>query len=680
MGRRSAAFFHSPLLLLTGLSLLLCVFSERPEAGSSLTPLQIASAIFQTPPVAHAAGLPEIVESALVSNGYLKGGADIYQDLVVYHEQGASGDFAVYAVDLNSRVPWALSPGQTENQMMPRVHGSDVVWIDWRVPSSIKPTLFRYTGGSDPEVAQVTNCKVPNAPAAVYSTFIAYQDRSTPAPYRIRLKELQSGQEILLGAQSPLGNQGFPSLADGVIAFHESTDINSTFTHVRVFSFFMEAGQLKAKELFNTGKFAGTTSQVNPQITGDVDNWTLVWHEIQSPDAGIWGYRSGGSQFPICIAPGDKGAPAIHGDLVAWQDKRSGSSYDIYGYDIARQVEFPICTATGDQSEPRIHGDRIVWLDKRSGVWDIYTATIGWPQPTATATPEPTSTATALPTSTPTCTATATSTNTPSATPTSTPTFTATATLTATASPTQTPTLTATASPTQTPTATATATASLDVAGPGWYEDSDPMIQYSDGWAEWAGDGPEGGAAHRSSTPGATARLRFHGSCITLVTMKGPAEGVAEVWLDDVQSPEIDLYRSDGVQWGERVLLNVPLGEHLIVVKVSDFRNANSAGHDVVIDGFEVGAAAATSTPTNTPLPTSTATTTPTATSTSTPTVTPTALPRVSGVVDLQARTNDGGATVAAGVYSSTTNSDGAYTLLLPPGTYSLTVTADGYL
>ena len=152
------------------------------------------------------------------------------------------------------------------------------------------------------------------------------------------------------------------------------------------------------------------------------------------------------------------------------------------------------------------------------------------------------------------------------------------------------------------------------------------MIQYSDGWAEWAGDGPEGGAAHRSSTPGATARLRFHGSCITLVTMKGPAEGVAEVWLDDVQSPEIDLYRSDGVQWGERVLLNVPLGEHLIVVKVSDFRNANSAGHDVVIDGFEWEPPPLPRRP-QTHLPTSTATATPTATSTSTPTVTPTALP-----------------------------------------------------
>lgn len=855
MGRRTAESLHSPLLLVATLLLLLSVSLERPGGGWPQTAPRIVSALFPGPLVAQAAEAPVITESTLVSNGNLKGGVDIHQDLVVYHQRSPSGIFSVYAVNPNSGAPWALSSGQSASQMMPRVHGSDAVWTDWRVPSSIRPTVFRYSGGSNPQVTQVASVKVSNSsPAAVYGSFIAYQDRSASPPYRIWLKELRSGQEILLGTQPPSGNQDFPSLGDGVIAFQEAIDANATRHHVRVFSYSLAGGQLAAQQILHTGSFAGASSQMKPQISGNAGNWTLVWLETQSTNPGIWGYRSGASQFPICTVAGDKGNPAVHGDLVVWQDKRSGTSYDIYGYDIARQVEFPICTVAGDQVEPRIHGNRVVWPDKRGAAWDIYMATIQWPQPTATtsptaeasptptssptptetytatptptgtstptatATPEPTptgtatststltpiptptptmtaspsptlpptATATQLPTSTPTGTSTATPTSTATATatststPTSTPTSTATATYTPTPSPTATstpiPTATHTATPTGTPTATltytATATATVTqtasptptsrstathtstptftatttftatasptptttptltatpsptasstptprVAGPGHYGDDDPRLQYSDGWDLLLGDGPEGGAAHRSSVPGASVSLRFHGACITLITKKGPAEGVAELWVDSVRMPEVDLYRPGGVYWQERVPFNVPLGEHLVTVKVTNSRNANSTGYNVVIEGFEVGAVAATSTPTNTPLPTATpsatpsATSTPTATLTMTPTSTatitptpawtvtptvtptptatgtatvtstPTALPKISGAVDLQARANDGGATVSAGSYSSTTDSSGAYALLLPPGIYTLTVTADGYL
>jgi hypothetical protein len=52
----------------------------------------------------------------------------------------------------------------------------------------------------------------------------------------------------------------------------------------------------------------------------------------------------------------------------------------------------------------------------------------------------------------------------------------------------------------------------------------------------------------------------------------------------------------------------------------------------------------------------------------------------VTGVLDLQAREDDSGATVSAGPYSTTTAPDGSYTLLLPPGSHQVTASLEDYL
>lgn len=752
--------------------------------------------------LARAPDTPVVAETLLVGNANLKGAPDVSGDLVVYHEQPTGGTYAVYAVVVGSGSPWALSSPASASQMMPRVHGSNVVWTDWRVPSAVRPGLYRYAGGANPQVSQVSTVKIPDSsPAAIHGRFVAYSDR-TATPWRIRLKDLQSEQEIFLGATPP-GRQDFPSAADGLIAFQEVAD--DARHHVKVFSYSVANGQLGAQQILNTRDLAPTSSQMRPQISGSAASWTLVWQDTRGGSFGIYGYRSGGSQFPISVGAGDRANPAISGDLVVWQDRRSDSNYDIYGYDLARQVEFPVCTAGGDQTDPRVSGSRVVWADKRSSVWDIYTATVQWPAatstptstgtatatsaatatstqtaapiatetviPTATPTDTSTPTATAAPTETPTPTVSSTSTYTPTPTasatpaptPTSTPTSTATAspapTPTATAMPTSSPTATAsstttfTPSPTPTSTSTATATATATstatststptpvptatlsptatstptpaAVGPGHYEDGDPRVQYSGIWTDWVGHGPEGGTARRSSTTGATAELRFLGSRIGWLTARGPGEGVAEVWIDAVRMPEVDLYRPGSMRWQELVSYLVPHGEHRIAVIVTSSRNVNSSGYDVVIDGFlvdlaptptatgtatwtptptasctpspspsdtptatpsatptptEVPTATETPLPTNTPTPTDTPIPTSTPTQTATPTETPAATPYITGVVDLQARADNSGAVVSAGPYLVTTDSEGVYLLPLPPGVYTVTVSCDGYL
>ena len=95
-----------------------------------------------------------------MSNGYLKersghlpGSGGV--------RAGASGDFAVYAVDLSAESSWAYRLGKpkTDDASRPRFRcGLD------RLASQHQADLFRYTGGSDRGCPGDGLQKVPNAP------------------------------------------------------------------------------------------------------------------------------------------------------------------------------------------------------------------------------------------------------------------------------------------------------------------------------------------------------------------------------------------------------------------------------------------------------------------------------------------------------------------------------------
>jgi len=86
---------------------------------------------------------------------------------------------------------------------------------------------------------------------------------------------------------------------------------------------------------------------------------------------------SGLQYYPQMVGDGSGGA------VVAWQDNRRGSDYDIYSQRIGSLGQLmwsrtgqPICTAKGHQYNPQIACQNsaavITWQDKRSGEFDIY--------------------------------------------------------------------------------------------------------------------------------------------------------------------------------------------------------------------------------------------------------------------------------------------------------------------
>ncbi len=81
--------------------------------------------------------------------------------------------------------------------------------------------------------------------------------------------------------------------------------------------------------------------------------------------------RETGEVRRITEAPAKRWGLRIHGSRLVWEDNRNEieehyTHYDIYAYDIERDVEIPIAVAPGSQRNPAIHGDTVVWADNRN--------------------------------------------------------------------------------------------------------------------------------------------------------------------------------------------------------------------------------------------------------------------------------------------------------------------------
>ena len=134
--------------------------------------------------------------------------------------------------------------------------------------------------------------------------------------------------------------------------------------------------------------------QIAPAVAWNGTDFLVVWTGTAAPTSfDIYGARVSGAGsvldpagIAISTAANDQTAPAVAswGDsfLVVWQDRRSGTSYDIYGAGVgadgtvAQPAGIPISTAAGDQEAPDLavrYHFLVAWRDRRSGTnYDVY--------------------------------------------------------------------------------------------------------------------------------------------------------------------------------------------------------------------------------------------------------------------------------------------------------------------
>lgn len=122
----------------------------------------------------------------------------------------------------------------------------------------------------------------------------------------------------------------------------------------------------------------------HPTVSG---NRTLYQQKENAADQDWDIFEAFGETFGFTVVgePGDQTNPSLSGNLIVYQDNRTGhpdgsgrwtGEWNIYMKDLASGIEQPVCTAPGDQKNPVIKGGMVVWQDNRDGDWDIYAAVL----------------------------------------------------------------------------------------------------------------------------------------------------------------------------------------------------------------------------------------------------------------------------------------------------------------
>src|SRR5665811_1757335 len=122
----------------------------------------------------------------------------------------------------------------------------------------------------------------------------------------------------------------------------------------------------------------------NPTISGDRILYQQKENELDQ-DWDIFEAFTETFGYTVVGEPGDQINPSLSGNLVVYQDNRTGhidesgkwtGEWNIYMKDLAIGIEQPVCTAPGDQKNPVIKGNVVVWQENRDGDWDIYAAVL----------------------------------------------------------------------------------------------------------------------------------------------------------------------------------------------------------------------------------------------------------------------------------------------------------------
>jgi hypothetical protein len=131
----------------------------------------------------------------------------------------------------------------------------------------------------------------------------------------------------------------------------------------------------------------------------------------------------------------------------------------------------------------------------------------------------------------------------------------------------------------------------------GRVEDQDPSIAYTNGWlrgsgsGDWSGSAPNtaGGTASLTRTGGEQATIRFTGTGVSWIGLRGPSRGIARVLVDGVLAATVDTYApTEEVQAVVYTAAGLSDGAHTLTVEATGGRNAASIDALIVVDAFEV--------------------------------------------------------------------------------------------
>jgi SpoIID/LytB domain protein len=121
------------------------------------------------------------------------------------------------------------------------------------------------------------------------------------------------------------------------------------------------------------------------------------------------------------------------------------------------------------------------------------------------------------------------------------------------------------------------------------YEQSDSRLAYTGTWTTWPTASTSGGSCKYSNLLQAAVNVKFTGTYLSWIGIKGPLYGKAKVTVDGGTAQVIDLYSPTSVfkssVWNTGTLTS---GTHTVRIEWTGTKNASAIGTYVGIDAFDV--------------------------------------------------------------------------------------------
>jgi beta propeller repeat protein len=362
--------------------------AQATQAAAGLptdTPIPGTSSPTPSPPAT--IGPPEgLVEFPISTGPGSREDPAISGDVIVWGGQDEEeSDFGIYGYDLSEQSGFPIST-HDGSQDHPAISGNTVVW---EYKESISPHIYGYDLSTGQEFP-VTKEDSPQFCPAISGNTVVFRDwrktgkcswggtpgfSDTSCDWDVWGADLNTGEEFPICTTTTV--QGCPLISGNTVVWWVKGDMYSHQLNVSAQP---------------TRVATGGGGYPSWSFDGNI----VVW---ASRPEGILGHSLlTNSTFLISGGP-SRTNPDISGNIVVWEDARSGEDMNIYGYDLASGEEFPICIAPGDQTDPVIDGDVVVWVDERNGNTEIYGARLPSmnseqtervvPAPTLTPTPAP---------------------------------------------------------------------------------------------------------------------------------------------------------------------------------------------------------------------------------------------------------------------------------------------------
>ena len=263
-------------------------------------------------------------------------GTDIFAALIT--SQGVSGTYTVYS-----------GPG---NQSNPTLGQNYIAWEDKQVDSkgNIYACLADWSNGTfGTAFAVASDSSRTELYPSMWGDTLIYNDSGSDKKVVSNTLGVASPAPAALLALTGI-TVGPASIGSNYITWHDARNGNyDVFAYNR-----------------NTGVIETVTTAVGNQYNPATYGNNIAWYDYTSTNGTYkLAYKNmlTGTITTIASDTNNIMSPSIYGDYIVWQDKRNGTDYDIWGYQISSGQQFLVAGGAGDQDKAQIYGNNIVYRD-----------------------------------------------------------------------------------------------------------------------------------------------------------------------------------------------------------------------------------------------------------------------------------------------------------------------------